>query len=122
MDFEIPEEYRAMQQLARRFVEDELRPLEKEVEEKESLPPETWQRLRDRSRELGLLAPFTPEEEGGGGMPFSNLAYILLCETIGSTCIIFRGLVGRGGRTGGSELAAAAEPSLSRTPALTRRL
>jgi len=109
MDFEVPEEYRAMQQLARRFVVDELRPLEKVVEENEGLPSETLLRLRDRSRELGLLAPFTPEEEGGGGMPFSNLAYILLCEIMGSTCVIFRGLVGRGGRTGSSELAAAAE-------------
>ena len=35
-------------------------------------------------------------------MPFSNLAYILLCEVMGSTCIIFRGLVGHGGRLGGS--------------------
>ena len=98
MDFEIPEEYKAMQQLARRFLEEELRPLEKEVEENEGLPPETAERLRKRSQELGLWAPFSPEEEGGGGMPFSNLAYVLLAEVMGSTCVIMRGFVGRGGR------------------------
>ena len=98
MDFEIPEEYKAMQQLARRFLEEELRPLEKEVEENEGLPPETAERLRKRSQELGLWAPFSPEEEGGGGMPYSNLAYVLLAEVMGSTCVIMRGFVGRGGR------------------------
>jgi len=109
MDFEIPEEYRAVQQLARRFVEDELRPLEKVVEENEELPPETWERLRKRSNDLGLLAPFAPEEEGGGGMPFSYLAYILLAEVMGSTCVIFRGLVGHGGRRAASSELSAGE-------------
>ena len=62
MDFEIPEEYKAMQQLAKRFLEEEIRPLEKQVEENEGLPRETAERLRKRSQELGLWAPFSPEE------------------------------------------------------------
>lgn len=102
MDFEIPTEYKMMQKLTAQFVEDELRPLEKEMEENEDLPDETWLRLRNRSKELGLWAPFDPEEEGGGGMPHSYLAYILLCEAMGSTCIVFRGLVGHGGRQAAS--------------------
>jgi len=98
MDFKIPEEYKAMQQLAKRFLEEEIRPLEKQVEENEGLPRETAELLRKRSQELGLWAPFSSEEEGGGGMPFSNLAYVLLAEVMGSTCVILRGFVGRGGR------------------------
>jgi len=109
MDFEIPYEYKAMQKLAAQFVEDELRPLEKEMEENEDLPDETWERLRNRSKELGLWAPFDPEEEGGGGMPHSYLAHILLCEVMGSTCVVFRGLVGHGGRRAVSSEVAAGE-------------
>lgn len=111
MDFEIPEEYRAMCNLARRFLEEELRPLEKVVEQRGELPQEDRERLTKRAKELGLWAPFAPEEEGGGGMPHSWLARMLLMEVMGSTCLSLRGFVGRGGRRLGpvGEIASAEE-------------
>lgn len=113
MDFEIPEEYRAMCNLARQFLEEELRPLEKVVDEKGELPQEDRERLTARSKELGLWDPFGPEEEGGGGMPHTWLAQMLLGEVTGSTCLILRLYVGGGGvrrRRGlASEVAGGAE-------------
>lgn len=95
MDFEIPEEYRALQKLTLQFVEDELRPLEREMEDNEDLTPETWERLKNRSKELGLWAPFAAKEYGGEGIK-SHLARMLMMEAMGSTCRPFRDLVGRG--------------------------
>jgi len=101
MDFEVPEEYRAMCNLAKRFLEEELRPLEKVLEDKGELLEETRERLKKRSQELGLWAPWDPIEEGGGGMPHTYLAQMMLTEVTGSTYLPLRAFVGRGGRRRG---------------------
>ena len=54
MDFTIPDEYKMMQQMARRFMEDEIYPLEKEIDETDRVPMDEWRRLVAQAVELGL--------------------------------------------------------------------
>ncbi len=68
MDFRLPEELKQFQLLVRRFVRDELAPLEKEVEETGEFPEEKRIALRKKAIELGLWNYSAPVEYGGGGL------------------------------------------------------
>lgn len=71
IDFEIPEETKAIREKVRKFVQDECIPAEKEctAENFESVLAE----LRTRARSQGLWCPFIPEEHGGMGLrPLAN--------------------------------------------------
>ncbi|MCW8085581.1 acyl-CoA dehydrogenase family protein [Sabulicella glaciei] len=74
MDFDIGEEYRAVQETARRFVEREMIPLEPTVIRREAergftdaplIPPEAEDRLRAAAKEAGLYGIDVPERFGG---------------------------------------------------------
>tara|TARA_A100001037_G_scaffold171601_1_gene154180 strand:+ start:293 stop:1456 length:1164 start_codon:yes stop_codon:yes gene_type:complete len=71
MDFEVPEEARMLADLVRRFVEDELMPLEPAVLEREaagghaSLTEEELAPLYAKCKELGLWGLDVPEKIGG---------------------------------------------------------
>ena len=80
MDFELPEEYRMLQETVRRFVRQELMPLETTVLERDTqgmtgedlVPPEAEERLLAVAREAGLWGLDVPEEFGGlnlGALP-----------------------------------------------------
>jgi (R)-benzylsuccinyl-CoA dehydrogenase len=73
MDFELPEDVRAVGQAAQVFTRRHLIPLEQMMLEREwgpegpngALPPEVVRDLRAKSRELGLWGIDVPEEFGG---------------------------------------------------------
>ena len=80
MDFELPEEYRLLQETVRRFVRQELLPIEATVLERDTqgmtgeelVPPEVEERLLGVAREAGLWGLDVPEEFGGlnlGALP-----------------------------------------------------
>jgi len=66
MDFSVPEELRAFQQMVRRFVDKELIPLENT--EPRGLLPATRERLRALTRDMGLWLLDVPESLGGQGL------------------------------------------------------
>jgi acyl-CoA dehydrogenase len=68
MDFGLSDEQRLLVATARRFVQDELIPLEAEVEAQGRLDPATARRVFERSKALGLYAANIPREHGGGGL------------------------------------------------------
>lgn len=83
MDFSLSSEQKLLIATVRRFIAQELRPLEQEVEEKGYLEPETARHIFEKSRQIGLYATNIPEEYGGGGL--SALDTMLLEEQYGHT-------------------------------------
>ncbi|MDK1024862.1 MAG: acyl-CoA dehydrogenase [Gammaproteobacteria bacterium] len=77
IDFEIPDEIRMVRDTVARFVEEQLIPLEQEVEFiEENIPADTWRGLRTQLRELGLLNLARPVSEGGAGFGQRDMAVV----------------------------------------------
>ena len=71
IDFEIPEETKAIREKVRQFVQNECIPAEEQctAENFET----TLAQLRDKARGQGLWCPFIPTEHGGMGLkPLAN--------------------------------------------------
>lgn len=83
MDFSLNDEQKMMIDTVRRFIAEELKPLEDGIEEHGFLDPAKAQAVHDKARELGLYAMNMPAELGGGGL--SNLDRILCEEQFGHT-------------------------------------
>lgn len=85
MDFSLPYELVELRGMVRRFVQDELLPLEPHVARdwEWELPPEVEQRLDARARELGLCSLSVPEEYGGAGL--GTLGLMVVKEELGRT-------------------------------------
>ncbi|MBV9540557.1 MAG: acyl-CoA dehydrogenase [Alphaproteobacteria bacterium] len=89
MDFELPEEHRMLKELVRRFVQDELIPLEAGVLEREAkgqglgIGPAEVARIDKISKELGLWGLDAPTDIGGSDLP--ALAMIGVNEELGKT-------------------------------------
>jgi len=89
MDFELSEEHRAIKELAAKFVQERLLPLEPAVLEREAagkglfLTPEEIAPIDQRSRELGLWGLDAPEETGGMDLPAE--AMVGVNEELGKT-------------------------------------
>jgi acyl-CoA dehydrogenase len=89
MDFELAEEHRMLGDLVRRFVDDELMPLEAGVLAREDeghglgLGPGEHQRLDEVSRKLGLWGLDAPEDIGGVDLP--AVAMVKVNEELGRT-------------------------------------
>jgi alkylation response protein AidB-like acyl-CoA dehydrogenase len=77
MDFSVPETVRDLVPRLRRFVDEEVVPLEPALFAHGfgALRGEL-DRLRGRARELGAFAPHMPREWGGGGMSLVELAFV----------------------------------------------
>ena len=86
MDFELPEEIALLQKTVRRFVQEELIPLEKQVPEGEELPDEVQSNLESKTRQLGLWALEVPPEYGGAGL--SCLAICVIYEEVSRSSLI----------------------------------
>jgi acyl-CoA dehydrogenase len=86
MDFTVSEPIRDLVATVRRFVDEEVIPVERRVLERGfgAAKPETA-RLRERVREMGLLAPHMPGEWGGGGLALRDFA--LIGEVLGRSVI-----------------------------------
>lgn len=80
MDFTIPEELRMLRDSARRFVQEELLPLEPLYANEADIPDEVRARLQARAKELGFWIFDLPEAYGGGGVGY--LGMCLVCEEL----------------------------------------
>ncbi|MDQ1239690.1 MAG: hypothetical protein QG577_1876 [Thermodesulfobacteriota bacterium] len=101
MDFELTEEQRMIQDLAYKFAVKEMAPIAKEYDRQEKYAREVWQ----KGCEAGLVGALVPEEYGGPGYGFLELALIseqlsridlgmclcVVAATFGSEHIIFFG-------------------------------
>lgn len=91
MNFDLDDEHRMLADLVRRFVEDELIPLEAAVLAREAaggssaLTREEQQAVDARSRELGLWGLDAPADVGGADLP--AVAMVGVNEALGRTCI-----------------------------------
>jgi len=83
MDFSLNEEQKMMIDTVRRFIVEELKPLEDEIENQGFLAKEKALAVHEKSKELGLYALNMPAELGGGGL--SNLDRIICEEQFGHT-------------------------------------
>ncbi|MBO1114071.1 acyl-CoA dehydrogenase family protein [Bordetella petrii] len=68
MDFDLPPELRMLRDSARRFVAEELAPLEARYANEADIPDEVRQALQDKAKQLGFWAFDLPEAVGGGGV------------------------------------------------------
>ena len=95
MDFEIPEELKMVQSLARDFVNEQLKPLERDLlgraadlsDAQMSLSAETEERLVKMAKDIGLWGVSVPEELGGIGL--GTLGNCLVEEELAQTVIPF---------------------------------
>ena len=93
MDFELPEEARMLSDLVRKFVDDELMPLEPVVLEREargeplSLKPEELAPLHAKCKELGLWGLDVPESLGGADVGL--IAKLAVQEQLARTVVPF---------------------------------
>jgi alkylation response protein AidB-like acyl-CoA dehydrogenase len=76
MDFSLSMEHEILRNSVRDFAEQEIRPVAKELDEKEVFSYETMAKMA----ELGLFGIFVPERYGGQAMDY--LAYIIATEEI----------------------------------------
>jgi acyl-CoA dehydrogenase len=96
MDFELSEELKMVQSLARDFVDEQLKPLERDIlgraadlsDARAYLPPEKEAALVKIVRDMGLWGIGVPEELGGAGL--SALGTCLVEEELGRTVVPFR--------------------------------
>ena len=68
MDFSLSEEQRLLVETARKFVYDELIPLEPEIDKTGKLDSAKAKTIFEKSRALGLYAANVPEKHGGAGL------------------------------------------------------
>lgn len=87
MDFELTDEQKRIQALARQFAEQEVSPLSREADEQGRFPLHLVRRMG----ELGFLAGPLAPEYGGSGMDY--LSYALLCEELGRVDSSVRGFL-----------------------------
>jgi acyl-CoA dehydrogenase len=77
MDFALNDEQKMMIDMVRRFIKEELAPLEEQVETSGQLAPEVAKAIHSKSKALGLYALNIPAEWGGGGL---SAVDSMLCE------------------------------------------
>lgn len=93
MNFELDETHRALQDLVRQFVHDELLPLEQRVLAREArgegftLDAEEHAHLAERTRALGLWGLDAPEDMGGFDLP--QVAMVGVWEELGYSVVPF---------------------------------
>ncbi len=83
MDHQLPEEFRMMKETLRRFIDNEVIPIEREAYDGHEMVPEIREKLQARARELGFWMIDVPEEYGGMGLGL--LARVLVWEETGRT-------------------------------------
>jgi alkylation response protein AidB-like acyl-CoA dehydrogenase len=96
MDFELSEELKMVQSLARDFVDDQLKPLERDILGRDAdlsdarayLSADKEADLAEMVRDMGLWGLGVPEELGGAGL--STLGVCLVEEELGRTIVPFR--------------------------------
>ena len=95
MDFELSEDLKMIQSLVRDFVNDQLKPLERDLmgrtadlsDAQMGLPPETEESLIKVAKEIGLWGVSVPKDLGGIGL--STFGCCLIEEELAQTIIPF---------------------------------
>lgn len=77
MDFALSDEQKMTIDTVRRFIKEELQPLEEEIERNDGIDPEIARAIHAKSKALGLYALNMPSEFGGGGL---STVDTMLCE------------------------------------------
>ena len=85
MDFGLSHEQQMVVETVREFVENELYPLEPEIERSGECPRELGEEIQRKVLELGFFAPNIPEDFGGGGL--DHLTFTLLERELGRTAM-----------------------------------
>jgi alkylation response protein AidB-like acyl-CoA dehydrogenase len=80
MNFELTDEQKMIQEMARKFAEREIKPVAAELDRTHAHPAEICAKLG----ELGLMGITIPEEYGGGGMDY--ICYALALIEISKAC------------------------------------
>ena len=83
IDFSIPDDIALLKETVRRFVTNEVQPLEAEVEQLGHVPEEPLRTLKGKAQALGLFAMNMPADVGGGGL--SVVETCLVEEELGRT-------------------------------------
>ena len=86
MDFNLPEELQMLKDTLRKFVDNELIPIEMQSIENMELKPDIRERLEKKTKEMGLWMFDVPEEYGGGGL--GSLAQVLVWEELARTAAL----------------------------------
>jgi acyl-CoA dehydrogenase len=81
MDFELPEELKLMKEQLRRFVDNEVIPIEREAYDGPNLKPEVRDRLQAKTKQMGYWNISTPVEYGGLGLGL--MARVVIWEELG---------------------------------------
>lgn len=80
MDFKLTKEQQLVQQMVRKFTENEVKPLAAEIDQTERFPEETVKKMA----KYGMMGiPFAKEYGGAGG---DTLSYILAVEELSKAC------------------------------------
>jgi len=79
--FEFTEEQKMLREMARDFVNAEVKPLAHQIDEEEQIPEE----LRRKIADIGFLGASFPQEYGGGG--FGEVGYCVMQEEMGRGCL-----------------------------------
>jgi alkylation response protein AidB-like acyl-CoA dehydrogenase len=88
MDFSFPKEYQLFRRMVRDFVENEVRPLAKEIDREHRVPFETVEKLA----KVGLLGvPFPQKYDGVGA---GETGYCILLEELNKACPSTAAIVG----------------------------
>lgn len=85
MDFDLPEELSMIQETVRQFVDQELIPLETQLDDLTELPADVRHHLEAKVKEIGFWAAAVPAEYGGGGL--GVLGNLILREQV-SRCLV----------------------------------
>ncbi len=80
MVFELTEEQRMIQEMARSFAQKEVLPKAADLDETSRFPEDLVRKMA----ELGLMGVAVPEEYGGAGM--DNICYVIAMEEIARAC------------------------------------
>lgn len=80
-EFTFTEEQKMLREMARDFVNNEIKPIASKIDAEEKIPDELVKKLG----ELGFLGVSFPEEYGGGG--FGEVGYCLMQEEVARGCM-----------------------------------
>ncbi len=76
--FTLPDELRILREQIRRFIREEIVPLEQRIDpDAPGIPDEDFERLSAKTKAAGLWALGAPEEYGGGGLDTFSMCVVL---------------------------------------------
>src|SRR5207249_3069174 len=98
--FTLPDELRLLRDQVRRFIREEIIPLEQRLDpDAPGIPDEDFERLSAKTKAAGLWALGAPEQYGGGGLDTFSMS-VVLEEMSQHRMGLYRSEERRGGKEG----------------------